>query len=55
MGNIDTWHGTPDGRVRGEVNLLLGDDDEEDTQEDDNSSDSNDSDASTSTDGKPLQ
>ena len=39
------------GEWGGEVNLLLGDD-EEDTKEDDDSSDSNDSDASTFTDGK---
>ena len=42
------------GEWGGEVNLLLGDNDEEDTQEDDDSSDSNDSDASTSTDGKTV-
>ena len=58
MGTHRTWHGTPDGRVRGEVNLIAGGDiDEEDVPDDSSDSDvpddSSDSDAgSFSSDGK---
>ena len=60
MGTHLMWHGTPDGRVRGEVNLIAGGDiDEEDVPDDssdsdvpDDSSDSNV--GSVSSDGKPT-
>lgn len=40
IGAEDTWHGTPDGRVRGEVNLIAGGYNDEEDAPDDDSSDS---------------